>query len=78
MAVSALVSGQLFARNGLNLSDDDPEIVEKAIEGMLLFVDAAAELECGVVAGWVRGKVGKRDKNLVLAKQAAAIRKIGD
>lgn len=77
MAVSALVSGQLFVRMGLSLSDDDPAVVAKAVEGLRLFVDAAAVLDCGVVVGWVRGKVGARREEL-LARQGAALREVGD
>lgn len=76
VGVSALVTGQLFVRKGLNLSDDDPNVIAKAIEGLLLFVDAAEALECGVVVGWVRGKAGKRDKNSILARQAEALIKV--
>lgn len=78
VGVSALVTGQLFVRKGLNLSDDKPEIVRKAVEGLMLFVDAAAELECGIVAGWVRGRVGDRDRGAVMARQAESLRKVGE
>lgn len=76
MTVSALVSGQLFVRMGLSLSNDDPAVVAKAVEGLKLFVDAAAVLECGVVVGWVRGNVGDRREEL-LARQGAALREVG-
>ncbi|MDR2391372.1 MAG: sugar phosphate isomerase/epimerase [Planctomycetota bacterium] len=76
IAVSALVSGQLFVRKGLSLSDDDPAIAAKAAEGLELFVDAAAKLECGVIVGWVRGRIGSRDREAIMAKQAAALREI--
>ncbi|MDR1519404.1 MAG: sugar phosphate isomerase/epimerase [Planctomycetota bacterium] len=74
--VSALVSGQLNVRLGLSLSDDDPGIVERALEGLGLFVEAAAALKSGVVIGWVRGRIGDRDGRAVLARQAEAIRRI--
>lgn len=77
VVVSALVSGQLFVRKGLNISDDDPAVVAGAVEGLRLFVDAAAVVKSGVVVGWVRGKAGERDKSAVLARQAEALREVG-
>lgn len=76
IAVSALVSGQLFVRKGLNLSDDNREIVARAMEGLRLFIDAAATLECGVVIGWVRGRVGERDRAEILSRQAEALKEV--
>lgn len=76
LAISALVSGQLFVRMGLSLSHDDPAVLAKAVEGLKLFVDAAAVLDSGVVVGWVRGRVGDRREEL-LARQGAALREIG-
>lgn len=76
VGVSALVSGQLFVRKGLNLSDDDPAVIAKAIEGLKLFVDASAKAETGVVVGWVRGRAGDRDKKTILSRQADAIRDV--
>ncbi|MDR1612446.1 MAG: sugar phosphate isomerase/epimerase [Planctomycetota bacterium] len=76
VGVSFLVSGQLFVRMGLSLSDDDPAIVHKAVEGLKLFADAAAVVNGGVVVGWVRGRVGERSGEL-LARQGAALREVG-
>lgn len=76
VAVSALVSGQLFVRKGLSIAHDDPAVVAKAIEGLKLFVDAAAALNTGLVIGWVRGQVGdQREKKL--AKQAESLKEVG-
>ncbi|MCD8348981.1 MAG: sugar phosphate isomerase/epimerase [Planctomycetaceae bacterium] len=76
VAVSALVSGQLYVRKGLSICNDDPANVQKAIEGLKLFVDAAATLSTGVVVGWVRGQVGdEREKKL--AKQAESLKEVG-
>ncbi len=76
VSVSALVSGQLNVRKGLSLCHDDPANVAKAVEGLKLFVDAAAPLSTGVVVGWVRGQVGdQRDKRLGM--QADALKELG-
>lgn len=75
IAVSALVSGQLFVRKGLSIGSDDPANVAKAIEGLKLFVDAAAELGTGVVVGWVRGQVGDQPEKR-LARQAESMQEV--
>lgn len=75
VAVSALVSGQLFVRKGLSLSDPDATVRDKATEGLKLFIDAAATLGCGVVVGWVRGKVAADPKGL-LSRQGESLRPI--
>lgn len=77
VAVSALVSGQLNVRQGLSLTHQDPAVVAKAVEGLKLFVDAAAGLRTGVVVGWVRGQVGEAPA-ANLAKQAASLRVVGE
>lgn len=76
IAVSALISGQLFVRKGLSIGHDDPAVVAKAIEGLKRFVDAAAALDTGVVVGWVRGQVGDQPKTR-LARQADSLREVG-
>lgn len=75
VAVSALVTGQLFVRQSLSLSSRDEVIQTKAVEGLKLFVEAAAKLDCGIVVGWVRGKVGADAKGC-LARQGEALRAI--
>ncbi|MCC8179999.1 MAG: sugar phosphate isomerase/epimerase [Planctomycetes bacterium] len=75
--VSALVSGQLFVRKGLSFSSDDPRIVEKAVEGLQLFVDVAATLGTGVVVGWVRGQVSDSPQGR-LKRQADALRQVAE
>lgn len=76
VAVSALVSGQLYVRKGLSIAHDDPAIVQKALDGLKLFVDAAAVLSTGVVVGWVRGQVGD-DREKKIAKQAESLKEVG-
>ena len=76
VVVSALVSGQLNVRQGLSITSDDESVVEKALEGLRLFVDAAKRLQTGVVVGWVRGRVDGRDRKVFMNRQAAAMRVI--
>lgn len=75
MDIASLVSGQLNVRMGLSLSHDDPENVDRTVEGLKRFVDAAAALECGVVVGWVRGLLGDRPEEK-LAQQGKALREV--
>ncbi len=72
MKIATLVSGQLNVRMGLSLSHDDPDNVAKAVEGLKLFVDASAILECGVVVGWVRGQLGDKPEQR-LAQQGKTL-----
>lgn len=75
IAVSALVSGQLNVRMGLSICHDDEDKVQRALEGLRLFVDAAATVGTGVVVGWVRGQVavGPEAK---LAKQGEVLQEL--
>ncbi len=76
LGVAALVSGQLNVRMGLSLTHDDPAIVERALEGLRLFVDKAQVLRTGVVIGWVRGRKDTTDSALFMQRQAQALRSI--
>lgn len=77
VAISALVSGQLFVRQGLSLTDPDPAVVAKAVEGLQRFVGAAEALDSSVVVGWVRGKLGER-RDEGRKRQAEAMAKCGE
>lgn len=77
IGVSALVSGQLNVRMGLSFTDEDPAVVARAVEGLKLFVDAAAVHGTGVVLGWVKGLIAD-DPERKLARQIACCRDVGE
>lgn len=77
IGVSALVSGQLNVRMGLSFTHDDPAVAARAVEGLKLFVDAAAIHKTGVVLGWVKGLIAD-DPEKKLAKQIDCYRQVGD
>lgn len=55
--VSMLVTGRLYTQGHYSLTHDDPENKKRALQGMLWYIDMAAELRCGVVLGWAKGRV---------------------
>lgn len=75
--ISALVTGRLMTEGGSSLLDDRPFVYEAAIRGLKTYIDYAAELNTGIIIGWVKGNIpqGKnRDKYMkILARRLKPI-----
>jgi sugar phosphate isomerase/epimerase len=59
--ISMLVTGRLYTQGHYSLTHNDPENRRAALEGMLRYINLAAELSCGVVLGWAKGNIREAD-----------------
>jgi len=55
--VAMLITGRLNTQGHVSLLDDDAKKAEQARQGLKRYIDIAAELDAGIVIGWVKGKV---------------------
>jgi len=55
--ISVIVTGRLFTEGGFSLTSENPENEQRALQGMLQYIDMAATLKCGLVLGWAKGKI---------------------
>ena len=65
--VGMIITGRLQTEGKLNLVDDNPQVTDAAIAGMIKYVDMAAKLDADIVVGWAKGNVpanGQREKYL--------------
>lgn len=53
--ICMLVTGRLYTQGHLSLTQSDPGKRRLALEGMLRYIDMAAELQSGLVLGWAKG-----------------------
>ncbi len=60
MEVCAYATGSLYVKNGLSLIDDDKTIVQRAIEMLQKYIDAAAITGGKLIIGCVRGNLDDR------------------
>lgn len=65
ISISALVTGRLNTEGKCDLISDVPYIADACINGMLQYIDLAAQLETDIIIGWAKGNVppgGNREK----------------
>jgi len=87
--ISAVVTGRLCTEGGFTLTSEDPENEKTAVEGILKYIDMAANLgnpHPGLIIGWVKGKISAASsreayfarlaKNLKILDAAAAEKKV--
>lgn len=55
--ISMIVTGRLYTQGGFSLTSEDPENERVAVDGMLRYIDMAAELGAGIVIGWAKGNL---------------------
>ena len=55
--ISMIVTGRLFTEGGFSLTSEDADNRKQALNGMLKYVDMAAEVGAGLVLGWAKGNI---------------------
>jgi len=60
--ISGIATGLSYAKEGLNLIDDDNKIRKKAVERLKDFADLAAELDSTILIGRMKGDIDNLEK----------------
>ena len=84
--VSMIVTGRMNTEGGLSITSEDPEVEKAALEGMLRYIDMAAEIKSGIVIGWAKGRISltsgpeayfeRLTRNLRIMDEAAAAKNV--
>lgn len=84
--ISAIVTGRLYTQLHYSLTSENPENEKRAVEGMLRYIDIAAELGAGIVLGWAKGNIRESSsreayfqrltRNLRILDEVAAARNV--
>ena len=84
--VSMIVTGRMNTEGGLSITSEDPEVEKAALEGMLRYIDMAAEMKSGIVIGWAKGRISltsgpeayfeRLTRNLRIMDEAAAAKNV--
>jgi sugar phosphate isomerase/epimerase len=60
IGISAVVSGRLAVQENVSMTDTSMANMEKAMEGMVKYIDIAASLQTDLIIGWIRGKIAQQ------------------
>lgn len=55
--ISMIVTGRMYTQGRFSLTSEDPENEKSAVNGMLHYIDMAAEVGAGIVIGWAKGNI---------------------
>lgn len=55
--ISMMSTGRLYTQGGFSLTSEDPQKEKTAVDGILRYIDMAAELGAGIVIGLARGSI---------------------
>lgn len=75
--IAQLVTGRITTEGGLDLMQDNPTIADAAEHALYAYIDLAERFHCGLILGWVRGKIpdgGNRE--VYLGRLAARLRRL--
>lgn len=62
VGVSAVVSGRLAVQENISITDADDASVQRAVLGLLSYIELAHKLKTDLIIGWIRGKAYKGAK----------------
>lgn len=74
LSVVAWGTGSLFVREGLNLIDDDPAVIQETLRRLGLYIDGAAVCGGKVIVGCTRGNVDPARYEELEARLADSLR----
>ena len=79
IAISSVVTGQIFTRRGLSMTDRDSERRRLALREIEAYIDVAQAIDAkdGVVIGWIRDKRPETDDGFYDTALSEGLRQVG-